>query len=112
MKTVKVAHGEMLAANDIPETPVKEGYEFVGWVYGIDGMYTFAPTSNIASCYYLTASWKEASETPDDDQTDSGSDATPAGCNANGCGGIVGSISVMTTLLTAASIVILKKKEN
>ena len=55
VKTVKVAHGGMLAATDIPETPVKEGYEFVAWVYGIDGMYTFAPTSNIATCYYLTA---------------------------------------------------------
>ena len=112
MKTVKVAHGEILAASDIPATPVKEGYEFVAWVYGIDGMYTFEPTTNIASCYYLTAKWTEATETPKDDQTSSESDALATGCNAGGCSGIVGSISVMASLLTVASIFILKKKEN
>ena len=91
---------------------MKEGYEFVAWVYGIDGMYTFVPTSNIASCYYLTAKWTKATEAPKDDQTSSGSDAPATGCNASGCGGSVSSISVMVSLLTAASIFILKKKEN
>ena len=115
-KTVKVAHGEMLAANDIPETPVKEGYEFVAWVYGIDGMYTFAPTSNIASCYYLTARWKEVTETPEssnDESTNSGSDIAFTGCNAIGCGSIVNSISVMASaLMLVGAYMIIKKKED
>ena len=108
VKTVKVAHGEILAASDIPETPVKEGYEFVSWVYGIDGMYTFEATSNIATCYYLTANWKEASEeTPSNSSSDNVKDS---GCG--GCGSVSSAIGTMTSLLVLAGIGLLKKKEN
>ena len=109
VKTVKVAQGAILAANDIPETPVKVGYEFVAWVYGIDGMYTFAPTSNIASCYYLTAKWTEVTETPKDEQSGSESDKQDAG----GCGGIVGSMGAMASaLMLVGAYMIIKKKED
>ena len=112
VKTVKVAHGEMLAANDIPETPVKEGYEFVAWVYGIDGMYTFAPTSNIASCYYLTAKWTKVTETPKEEQSGSESGKQDAGF-AGGCFGIVGSMGAMASaLMLVGAYMIIKKKED
>ena len=101
-----------LKANDIPETPVKEGYEFVAWVYGIDGMYTFAPTSNIASCYYLTARWTEVTETPKEEQSGSESGKQDAGC-AGGCGGIVGSMGAMASALMFVGVyMIIKKKED
>ena len=61
--TVKVADGETLGASDIPETPTKEGFEFVSWVYGIDGIYTFEATSKVKTSYYLTATWTEKVET-------------------------------------------------
>ncbi|MBQ8406230.1 MAG: hypothetical protein IJX09_06225 [Clostridia bacterium] len=105
VKTVKVAHGAMLAASDIPETPVKEGYEFVAWVYGIDGLYTFEPTSNIASCYYLTVRWKEADNTTSDDDGEKKS-----GCS--GCGSVSGSLGAVVSLLAVAGIRLLKKKED
>ena len=109
---VKVAHGEILAANDIPETPVKDGYEFVAWVYGIDGLYTFAPTSNITTCYYLTTSWKEISEESEDSEEDSETDNKPVGCAASGCNGIVGSIGMMSALALVGVCMVIKKKED
>jgi hypothetical protein len=126
VKTVKVAHGEILAASDIPETPVKEGYEFVAWVYGIDGMYTFEPTSNIGSCYYLTAKWEKVSEdTPsqedsasdsqvsDSQSSDMDLDALLAGCNVSGCTGIVGSMGVVASaLMLVGAYMLTKKKED
>ena len=105
VKIVKVAHGAMLAASDIPETPVKAGYEFVAWVYGIDGLYTFEPTSNIATCYYLTVRWKEADNTTSDDDGEKKS-----GCS--GCGSVSGSLGAVVSLLVVAGIRLLKKKED
>ncbi|MBE7077318.1 MAG: hypothetical protein E7377_01285 [Clostridiales bacterium] len=120
VKRVKVAHGEILAAGDIPETPTKEGYEFVAWVYGIDGMYTFTPTSNIASCYYLTAKWAESSEDIPP-QDDSSSDNQSPSANQDGllaglmsgCKGIVGSLGVMASaLMLVGAYMLTKKKED
>ncbi|MBO6264117.1 MAG: hypothetical protein J6N93_07650, partial [Clostridia bacterium] len=104
VKTVKVEHGAMLAASDIPETPVKKGYEFVAWVYGIDGINTFLPTSDITTCYYLTAEWKEADDTESTESEEKGD---------SGCfGSVGGSVGAMAALLALASVCILKKKEN
>ena len=103
VKVVKVAHGEMLAATDIPDVPVKEGYEFVAWVYGIDGLYTFEAT-NISMGYYLTIEWKQVSE-----ETDSTSESKKA---KKGCSGIAGSIGAMASLLAVGGVYLLKKKEN
>ena len=75
-------------------------------------MYTFAPTSNIASCYYLTAKWTEVTETPKDEQSSSESGKQDAG-RAGGCGGIVGSMGVMASaMMLVGAYMIIKKKED
>jgi hypothetical protein len=65
-------------------------------------MYTFTPTANIGSCYYLTASWKEADNTTSND-----------GGKKSGCGSVVGSAGVMASaLLLVGAYRLLKKKED
>jgi hypothetical protein len=70
-------------------------------------MYTFEATSNIATCYYLTANWKEASE-----ETPSNSSSDSEKKSGRGCGSVSSAIGTLTSLLVLAGIGLLKKKEN
>ena len=104
--TVKVADGETLGASDIPETPTKEGFEFVSWVYGIDGIYTFEATSKVKTSYYLTATWTEKVETSEPTK-DSESQSSSKG----GCSGAFGSVDMMVGLLLVAGCALFAKKK-
>ena len=100
---VRVADGEMLSADAIPNTPTKEGFEFNAWVYGIDGIYSFEPTSPIKRSYYLTASWTESADDP------VGGDST---AEEGGCMSSIGSLDVVVSLLllVAGGMLLIKKK--
>ena len=104
--TVKVADGETLGADDMPEIPSKEGFEFVAWVYGIDGIYTFEATSAIKTSYYLTASWTEKVETSEPTK-DSESQSSSNG----GCLSTIGSIDALVGLLLVAGGALFAKKK-
>ena len=104
--TVKVADGETLGADDMPEIPSKEGFEFVAWVYGIDGIYTFEATSAIKTSYYLTASWTEKVETSEPNK-DSESQSSSNG----GCLSTIGSIDALVGLLLVAGGALFVKKK-
>ena len=104
--TVRVADGETLGADDMPEIPSKEGFEFVAWVYGIDGIYTFEATSAIKSSYYLTASWTEKVETSEPTK-DSESQSSSNG----GCLSTIGSIDALVGLLLVAGGALFAKKK-
>jgi len=104
--TVRVADGETLSSNDIPATPTKEGYEFVAWVYGIDGMYTFEATSAIKSSYYLTANWTEKVET-----SEPTNDSENQSSSNGGCLGAFGSVDMMVGLLLVAGGALFAKKK-
>ncbi|MBQ8726745.1 MAG: InlB B-repeat-containing protein [Clostridia bacterium] len=97
---IKVANGEALGSNDIPETPTKAGYEFVGWVYGIDGMYSFEPTSQIKTSYYLTVNWSKTSESSSSTESEEG-----------GCFGSFGSLDAMVALMLVAGVALFVKKK-
>ena len=105
---IKVADGETLGADDIPEIPSKEGFEFVAWVYGIDGMYTFEATSAIKSSYYLTASWTEKTESTPTPPSSAESSSSSSG---GGCFGSLGSFDmVVCAIFVAGGMLFVKKK--
>ena len=106
--TVRVANGETLGAGDIPATPSKEGFEFAGWVYGIDGIYTFEPTSPIKSCYYLSASWTKKTESAPNPPSSEESSSSSSG---GGCLGSLGSIDVVICAIFIAGAMLFVKKK-
>lgn len=103
--TVRVADGETLGSSDIPTPPTKEGFEFVAWVYGIDGIYTFEATSAIKSSYYLTATWTEKTESSKPEES---VESTEKG---GGCSSAIGSIDALVGLLLVAGGALFAKKK-
>ena len=103
--TVRVADGETLGSSDIPTPPTKEGFEFVAWVYGIDGIYTFEATSAIKSSYYLTATWTEKTESSKPEES---IESTEKG---GGCSSAIGSIDALVGLLLVAGGALFAKKK-
>ena len=103
--TIRVKDGEMLNAEDFPATPTKQGFEFVGWVHGIDGIYSFDATSPIKSGYYLTTSWTEKTESVES-STNNESQASKGGCS-----GSIATIDMMATLLLVASGMLFIKRK-
>ena len=105
MTTIRVKDGEMLNAEDFPATPTKQGFEFVGWVHGIDGIYSFDATSPIKAGYYLTTSWTEKTESVES-STNNESQASKGGCL-----GSIATIDMMATLLlVAGGMLFIKRK--
>ena len=109
VKVIKVADGETLSSDEIPATPTKAGYEFAGWVYGIDGIYSFEPTAPIKSCYYLTVRWTERSESTPTPPTSS--EESSSSSSGGGCMGAVGSFDMaVCAVLIASGMLFIKKK--
>ena len=102
---IRVKDGEILNAEDFPSTPTKQGFEFVGWVHGIDGIYSFDATSPIKAGYYLTATWAEKTE----------SVAPPAPTTSvvskKGCFGSINAFDMAAgLLLVAGGMLFIKRK--
>jgi uncharacterized repeat protein (TIGR02543 family) len=137
---LKVAYGELIPVDEIPSVPTKDGYVFVGWYNG-DELWNFE-TSVVTGTLDLVPRYEKAEEPPQDSEdssdntqdsstvesgdNDSASDITsdttsdtasdtaqPGSDNAvAGCFGMVGGVAGGLTALSAAVVVLLKKKED